>query len=55
MKKIINYRNKNFWVWLYNGKRPDFGSDTNKQYYTGNVKQNNKVPIIVDLEKDGQD
>jgi hypothetical protein len=52
VKKIINDRNKNIYVCLYNRKRPDFGPDTNKKYYTGNVNQNNIVPIIVDLEKD---
>ena len=51
VQKIINNRNKNIYVCLYNRKRPDFGPDTNKKYYTGNVNQNNIVPIIVDLDK----
>ena len=52
VQSIINNRNKNIYVCLYNRNRPDFGPDTNKKYYTGNVNQNNIVPIIVDLEKD---
>ena len=52
VQSIINSRNKNIYVCLYNRNRPDFGPDTNKKYYTGNVNQNNIVPIIVDLEKD---
>ena len=51
VKNIIEERNKNIYVCLYNRKRPDFGPDTNRKYYTGNVNQNNIVPIIVDLEK----
>ena len=52
VKNIINNRNRNIYVCLYNRNRPDFGPDKNKKYYTGNVNQNNIVPIIVDLEKD---
>ena len=51
VQNIINNRNKNIYVCLYNRKRPDFGPNTNKKYYTGNVNQNNIVPIIVDLDK----
>ena len=52
VQKLITARNQNIYVCLYNRKRPDFGPDTNKKYYTANVNQNNIVPIIVDLEKD---
>ena len=52
VQKIIEERNKNIYVCLYNRKRPDFKQNTNIKYYTGNVNQNNIVPIIVDLEKD---
>ena len=51
VKKIIEERNKNIYVCLYNRKRPDFGVNTNKKYYAGNVNENNIVPIIVDLDK----
>ena len=54
VQQIINDRNKNIYVCLYNRKRPDFGPNTNKKYYTGNVVQNNIVPIIVDLDKNDQ-
>ena len=54
VQKIINERNKNIYVCLYNRKRPEFGPDTNIKYYTGNVNQNNIVPIIVDLEKNDE-
>ena len=52
VQNLINNRNKNIYVCLYNRRRPDFGPNTNKKYYTANVNQNNIVPIIVDLEKD---
>ena len=51
VKGIVDDRNKNIYVCLYNRKRPNFGPDTNKKYYTGNVNQNNIVPIIVSLDK----
>ena len=51
VKELINNRNKNIYVCLYNRKRPNIPFNINKKYYTGNVNENNIVPIIVDLEK----
>ena len=52
VQSIINERNKNIYVCLYNRNRPDFTVNTNRKYFTKNVNQNNIVPIIVDLDKD---
>jgi hypothetical protein len=51
VQNIIEERNKNIYVCLYNRKRPNIPYNIDKKYYTGNVVQNNIVPIIVDLEK----
>ena len=51
VKNIIDNRNKNIYVCLYNRKRPSIPYNINKKYYTANVNENNIVPIIVDLEK----
>ena len=51
VQNIITSRKQNIYVCLYNSNRPEFNYKTNKKYYTGNVNQNNIVPIIVDLEK----
>ena len=50
-KNIINERNKNIYVCLYNQNRPQFSSKNTRKYAALNVNQNNIVPIIVDLDR----
>ena len=50
--KIISERNKNIYVCLFNRKRPDITKQIDKQYYAGNINENNIIPIIIDLEND---
>jgi len=50
--KIINSRNKNIYVCMFNRKRPEHNIKSEKKYYTTNVNQNNIVPIMVDLDAD---
>ena len=50
--KIINDRNTNIYVCLYNRKRPAVNYKMDKKYYTANVNQNNIIPVIVDLDAD---
>lgn len=52
VKDIIEKRNKNIYVCLYNQKRPQFNKKNTKKYAALNVNQNNVVPVLVNLEKD---
>ena len=51
VKDIINYKNKNIYTCLFNRKRAQIKKDCNKVYFSGNICQNNIVPILVDLER----
>lgn len=51
VKEIIEKRNKNIYVCMYNQKRPEFKKGNKIKYATLNVNQNNVVPVLVDLEK----
>ena len=49
---IVNSRNKNIYVCLFNRFRPEHNINSNKKYFTANVNRNNIVPVIVDLDAD---
>ena len=51
IKNIIEQRNKNIYVCMYNQKRPAFKKNNKIRYSTLNVNQNNVVPVLVDLDK----
>ena len=51
IKEIVNSRNKNIYVCMYNQKRPQFKKGNKIKYATLNVNQNNVVPILVDLDR----
>ena len=51
IEKIIERRQKNIYVCLFNRKRPQYTLKTDKKYYSSNVVENNVIPIIVDLDK----
>ena len=51
IQNIINERNKNIYVCMYNQNRPEFKKDNTIKYATLNVNQNNVVPVLVDLDK----
>ena len=38
VQSIINERNKNIYICLFNRNRPDFTVNTNRKYFTKNVK-----------------
>jgi len=48
--EMINDRNKNIYVCMFNRKRPEHNIESEKRYYTTNVNQNNIVPVLVDLD-----
>ena len=52
VKKIIQERNKNIYVCLFNQNRPKFMKNNKIKFAPINVNQNNIIPIIIDLKKD---